>query len=318
MPLADLTSPEEREGSPFDYPKLKLERSERARVNFIEKAPRVEYVHTLRAPEIQNGQVIMEQAQDRDGNPFMRPRLQFIGQHICLGEYDDLRSKGIAPEVCPSCALSQKTTDVQPPQRRFAAHIVHYVTREGGWEVTDPFSARLKAWAFPQRTFDILYSLQEEWGSLREHDLLLGPCENSTFQKFDIRAAKEAAWLTSDANKAFVVQLYKNNQSPYLDQFIGRRKSAAEIESDLSRLMIRARQARGEHIAPDPDLAPATADMDALLSAPTSLEPEMRETSPDEPVTVDADDLLEVQPSAEPAPSGDSKSFEEILGELDS
>ena len=58
MPLVEF-DPEEKEGSPFDFPKLKLERGERARVNILQTKPLAEYVHTLRAPEIINGKAVM-------------------------------------------------------------------------------------------------------------------------------------------------------------------------------------------------------------------------------------------------------------------
>ena len=46
MPLVEF-DPEEKEGSPFDFPKLKLqERGERARINILQEKPLVEYIHT--------------------------------------------------------------------------------------------------------------------------------------------------------------------------------------------------------------------------------------------------------------------------------
>ena len=97
------------------YPKFKLERGERARIVVIDREPMVEYVHTLRAPQVANGRVVMEQVQDQSGNLVERPKEDFIGQHICLGDFETLEANGSDPGACPTCAAGKEEPAIGTP-----------------------------------------------------------------------------------------------------------------------------------------------------------------------------------------------------------
>jgi hypothetical protein len=316
MPLVDF-DPEEKVGSPFDFPKLKLERGERARVAILQKQPLAEYVHTLRAPEIINGQAVIEDVRQGD-DTVRRMKMQFIGRAICRGDYDTLRDKGIDPAHCPACKASVDNSDaVPPPERRFAVHVIRYAIKSGSFEVTEPYQVQVVAWNFTQRTFDKLITLldEQEPKNLMVHDLLLGPCENANFQKFDIQMSAKAAWIETEQRKSYTATAWKNNQSPYLDQFLGRRSTPEQMTEDVQRVLMRYAQAQG--VAGKPAESVSTEDVDSLL---TEMEASPPEQAADEvPVTAPVEDLLKVET---PAPATDGKaedvqSFEELLGEIE-
>jgi hypothetical protein len=310
MPLVEF-DPEEKEGSPFDFPKLKLERGERARVNILQTQPLAEYVHTLRAPEIINGKPIMEETTVR-GEPVTRPKMQFIGRAICMGDYDVLREKGLDPQKCPACKAAVSNSDAVPaPERRFAVHAIRYQIKQGSFEIAEPYQASVLAWAFPQRTFDKLITLLEEQEpkKLMLHDLLLGPCENPVFQQYDIQMSAKAAWIETEPRKQLTAQVWKNNQSPYLDQFIGRKTTIDRLSEDVNRVLLRYKQMQG---IPSEEPVASTADVDALLSEMEASPPPTDEV----PATAPIDDLLSIET---PATDGatptedDTKSFEDLL-----
>ena len=89
------------------------------------------------------------------------------------------------------------------------------------------------AWAFPQRTFDKLITLlQEQEGQqkLYLHDLLLGPCENEGFQKFEILMSGRAEWIATDERKKHTIEVWKNNQAPDLAVFIGQKQTSEQTQ----------------------------------------------------------------------------------------
>lgn len=317
MPIVEFDE-QERQGSLYDYPKLKLKHNERARILVIEpKQVRAEFVHRLEEAVIVNGQVLLETVQTKSGEAQV-PKMNFVGQSICLGTYDTLKDKGIDVANCPVCNATQTSDAVKAPQRRFAMHIVQYTVKPGSWDVAEPFSVGLLAWAFTQRTFDKIVDLMKEWGDLRHRDLLLGPCENEGFQKYDIQPAPNAAWLVSEERKQLVAEVYKNNQSPNIDVFIGRRQTRPELEADLSRVLMRNAQAFGGTVPKAAAVAavaagaaaPQASDVDALLGEQSS--------ATEAPVTATVDDLLATTaPEAAPTPEGDTQSFEELLQQID-
>jgi hypothetical protein len=252
--------PKHKTDSPFDFPKLRLEKNERARIIAIEELPLMEYVHSLSAPVISNGQVLMEP----DGDT-TKVKEEFLGRYICLGDPGVLEDKGQAPDSCPVCRAATETDAVSFPDRRFAMHVVQYGNlKPGTWEVQAPFTVTVKAWLYTDRIYSQLVGFKEEVGDLRLHDLLLGPCENPYYQKFDIRpSTKRGVWLSKDEFKQQVGAAYRTNQTPYLEALIGRR-SRENLEQELQRVVLRYQQAYGGGATAE-DTADVIADADALL-----------------------------------------------------
>lgn len=255
----------------YDYPKLWLDHGERARIVCIEQAPEAEYIHTLRAPEIINGEAVMESVKGRDGGMTERPKYQFVGRHICFGNPNVLAEtaqKGQAKDVdnCPTCAAADRSDAIGPAQRRFAMHVIQYKTQPGSFKPQTPFNAELVIWSFTDRTFSQLTDMQVEHGDLRKKDLLLGPCENKGFQKFDIGIGGSAEWLADPANTEFVKRLYAENKVDDLTPMIARRVSKEMAQDDVEKVLLKHAQAfgGGERAAGGAGAA-ASMDLDNLL-----------------------------------------------------
>jgi hypothetical protein len=313
MPLVEF-DPEEKKGSPFDFPKLKLRHGERARVNVLQEKPLADFVHTFRAPVIINGRAETEQV--RQGDTLVtRMKMSFIRQSVCLGDYGTLKERGLDPELCPACRASVANSDAIPqPQRRFAAHIIKYETKPGGFEVAEPFQVTVVAWSFPQRTFDKLITLLEEQEpkKLFHHDLLLGPCENEGFQKFDIQMSAKAAWIETEERKARTVEVWKNNQAPDLSAFLGWKQSPEQMSEDVNIVLLRHRQAQG---VSTPEAQVDESSVDSLLDEMSASPPSAAEPEP----TTSVDDLLSVEAPAADPNGGQEKpvSFEDLLKDIE-
>lgn len=287
--------------NPYEYPKLFLEKGERARILMIESEPLFEYVHTLRAPQIVDGRPVTERV-SQFGKEVEQLKYDFVGRHICIGDYSAIGEKGIDVGNCPVCAASTETDAVRPPDRRFAMHVIRYATKPGSFAVAEPFQVQVIGWAFGDKLFNQLVDYAQEWQDLKKHDLLLGPCEVKQFQKFDIAVAGKAEWLEDDERKALVVKTYKENQSPNLSTLIGRKLTREQVEDDLEKVLTRHRQAHGISEVPSADEAAAAINMDDLLAdgaaTPTATQAEapaearIEETPSSSTETLDFDDLL--------------------------
>lgn len=309
-----------------DYPKLRFEqKGERARVVCLEAEPLFEFVHSLRAPSIVNGEVVMETIKDKDGNSTQKPKMDFVGQHICFGNVNVLMEKAqkgqppVDPDNCPTCAAANETEAVEAPRRRMAIHIVRYKTQPGSFKPQEPFQAELLAWVFGEKVFDILASIAEEHGDLRQRDLLL-ECSNKMFQNVEVQVGGSAAWLSSDETKKFVQRLYAENKSEDLTPLLGRKVTRQQAEEDIAKVRLRHAQAfggtnEGAGRAPSASEASAVVGLDEILSGPSETVSSKPSTdddldltglgagAPDTPAAEPVDSLPE-EPAAAPEPSG--------------
>lgn len=236
---------------PTDFPKLKLKKEERARILVIQD-PTFEYVHNLKAPKIVNGEAVMREAERKNGEKYKTYDLDFIGRPICLGDYGALEEKGVDPVNCPACRLAKESDMAQPPERRFAVHVIRYAIKPGGFELATPFSCQSVVWSFTERMFSKLIDFAREHGSLTEKDLLLGPCESEMYQNFDMNISGVAAWRQEDPSlpagwtrQQIVVETFKQNQASDLKVFIGRETSARWMSEDCDKVEARWRIANG-------------------------------------------------------------------------
>lgn len=222
----------------YDYPKLKLKNGERARIIVGLEDPIVEYVHTLRKPQIINGQPQMFKAERKDGSTYDDYKMDFISRPICLGDATILSDKGSDPKNCPMCKLAQEHPDyTSAPQRRYAMHVIRYRTKGGTTDIQTPFSVEVLVWSYTDKTFNKIVDFKEEWGDLRKHDLLLGPCTNETFQQFDITVAAKAAWLEDAERKQLTITTFKENQIPDLTIAAGSVKQKQWVEADIQTIL---------------------------------------------------------------------------------
>ena len=275
--------PKNQRVDPSKFPKIKLERDQSARIMLVDKAPMEEWVHTLRAPKILNGVPQTEVRRRRDGSEFTDYVREYISRTVCLGDPGILEEKGVDRKNCPICAMADSEM-TQPPERRFAQHVIEYATKQGSTEIATPFQVSLKVWAYTERTFDKLVGFATEWGDLQKHDLLLGPCTNPTYQQYDINISPKAEWLASDERKKLVADTYKENKisDNDLSDFCGKRRQRKYIDEDLANIKQRwAIVNAGQDAASGPDSAMESLDegLEDLLTSQTGMasEPSVQE-----------------------------------------
>ena len=253
----------------FDFPKLKLEQNEKARIIIGLEDPVMEFVHTLRKPVIAEGRPVTEQVRnERTGVTTTEYKKDFVGNPICLGDASILASDGLDPKHCPACRLAKEHPDyTDPPKRRFAMHVVRYRTKAGTFNVATPFSVELLVWGFTDMVFNKILDAKEEHGDIRKKDFLLGPCTNKGFQKFDINVGAEAAWLKNDEWKQIVAETFKENQIPDLSIACGRSVQPAWMKQDIEGILEAWNIAKGSEDAQPGSSASLGEDLNSLLGA---------------------------------------------------
>lgn len=241
--MAKVPFAPENKSKNFDsYPKLSLDKGERARIVLLELEPEMEWVHGLRKPQLdEHGKPVYKtRTNPKTGQTSQELETDFVGQHICLGDLDVMTKSGSDPVNCPTCRAAAESSAVAPAKRRFAMHVLRYKTQPGSFNIQEPFQAEVIAWVFAEGRFDTITDLTEEWGDLRKRDLMLGPCEVKQFQKFDIQVANKAEWLADDSRRKLVAELYKNNKitgDAGLQPLIGRRASIEQISADIATVL---------------------------------------------------------------------------------
>lgn len=231
------------------FPKVKLtEKDQKTRFTVIED-PWCEWVHMLKAPEIDDdGHAVKETKRKRNGDPYTDYKMVFVGQAICLGDEGTLREKKLDPANCPACAAAEKSGgDVPGPIQRFAVNVVEYALRGNTWNVDRPFAARVRLWAFNGRAFDEIFSIQEQIGSLREHDITL-ECEDPGWQRNKLAFQMDPGYKL--APKGYLKELLsgegaKATQAQLRDA-CGRETPRARMQDDCDHIIREWRKARNE------------------------------------------------------------------------
>lgn len=315
MPVIDFNPTNKKASNTYDYPKLKLKVGEFARIVLLQKAPTVEYVHTLRAPKIVNGKAVMETAKTKKGEEYQTHTMDFLSNPLCLGDFSILEDKGSDPKNCPMCQLAKDFPDyTQPAKRRFAMHVVRYKTKTGGRELAKPYSVEVLVWGFTDVRFNQIVEAQEEHGDLRQKDLILGPCEApEMFQKFDMNVGAKAEWLADDSRKALTLETFKENQIPDLSIACGSKKERRWVEQDIESIMDRWASLQESLEEDNPNAsAELDADLNNLLGGTDDTPyPEIPAASSVAAGDLDLDDLL----SSGASDSNDD--LDSLLGESD-
>lgn len=311
MPVAEFT-PEHKNTSLYDYPRLTLDYGERARLILIEQKPHFEYIHTLRQPVLDEfGKVVMT-TRKKFGKDVEEPEYDFIGRHICPGNIETITNKGVDVENCPVCAASKETSAVRAPERRFAMHVIRYVLKPGAndFTVATPLQVQCIGWAFGDKVFNQIVDFAEEFKDLRKHDLKLGPCENKQFQKYDINVAGEAVWLKDDDWKKLVVETYSEGKCEDLSVLIARRLTPELIQEDLEKVLTQhARAFKGGSQAASAD---TSEDLDAALNLGAVVG---GDTPTETPAATDPAPETATEAEAPPA-EGETVDFEDLLKTL--
>lgn len=236
MPQMKFTTENKKASVNYDYPKMKLKNGERARIAVLQE-PEVQYVHNFRKPVIEAGRPKMETAKRRDNSEYQTNVMKFIRNPICRGDFSKLEDAGIDPVNCPACKMAKEHPDwMAAPKRRFAMHVLRYRTKSGSFAVADPFAVETLVWSFTDRVFGKLVEYGEEVGDLKNADLLLGPCENEGFQKFDITIGTKAEWQADDETRKLSARTLKGGLIPDLNVAIGNSQTEAYMKTDLEEI----------------------------------------------------------------------------------
>lgn len=229
-----------------NFPKLKLEQDESARISCFEE-PEVGFVHNIRAPKILNGAVQYKTVKTKDGER-EEMDFDFISNPLCLGDFNTLQDRGSDPKNCPACKAAQEAPDMfAPPKRRFAMHVFQYTTN-GTSKPTKNFQGSVKVWAFTDQKFNELIDLMEEApdGDITKIDIILGPCENKLFQKFKMIHSNQVKWRESEATQAQFQEITSENRAKDLEKFLGRSVKKDWLEDDLDKVRVRWKVAHGQ------------------------------------------------------------------------
>lgn len=255
------------------------------------ESPLVEFVHTLRKPQIINGVPQTYKAERKNGDTYDAYKMDFISRPICLGDQTALEEKGSDPKNCPMCKLAKDDPDAnKEPQRRYAMHVIRYRTKAGTTDPATPFSVDLVVWSFTDKVFNRIADFKGEWGDLRKHDILAGPCTVEDFQQFELAVANKAAWLEDETRKKLVAETFRENQIPDLRIAVGADKQRQWIEQDIETIKEAWAQVRGhEESETTKDESGLDADLNDLLNGTSVTEdivPDLTEGIDDiDPVT---------------------------------
>ena len=232
--FTDDVSPALQRGNSF--PKLKLKQGEWARVCLLENPEQV-YVHELREPIIVNGKGEQEEKERRDGSKYKDWKEKFVASFQCLGDEETLFQNGVDVKNCPACNASTMFDRFRGPTNKYALNVIQYNTKAGSAEVAKPFQVSTVVWVFGAAKFEEIRNLVKEGNyDLKSHDLILGPCQNETFQKFNIMVAQEAAWMENEANKALTIETFKENRIEDLSKVVAQVKDRAQVEALVGRV----------------------------------------------------------------------------------
>jgi hypothetical protein len=287
------------------FPKLKLDQDESARLACYEE-PEVGFVHNLRAPKIVQGEVQYKVVNTKNG-PDRQMDFEFIGNPICLGDFDTLQDRGIDPKNCPACKAAQDAPDMfAPPKRRFAMHVFQYQTN-GTTKPTKNFQGAVKVWAFTDQKFGELIDLMEEApdGDIRNIDIVV-TCENKLFQNFKMIHSNQVKWKESEQTTAQFEDIIAENRAKDLSKFLGRTTRKEWMADDIDKVKGKWRQANGlKDERADDGFASAERNLDAGLANLLDNEP----AKPAAPVATST--------TSKPASNEGPADFDDILASLD-
>jgi len=216
-------------------PKLKLEDGETARIACLEN-PFAGYRHTLEKPQIRNGKPVFKTVEKKDKSTYQTNAMDFVSSFLCLGDEGIMEENGVDVENCPACYASTRSDEVRPPKPRYSMNVIKYNLKPGSTELTSNYGITVIPWEFSDTTFQKIRKFVLEGYDLKEQDLILGPCTNKDYQKFEIMPSRTAAWLSSADIKKTTLEIFKENKASQedLESLCGIKKERKYIELDLA------------------------------------------------------------------------------------
>jgi hypothetical protein len=247
MPNADFTSGFSSNNGRSNFPRLRLQKNEIARVCIVGQ-PRYNYVHWLEAPQIVNMAPTYKKITNRDNEEQYVVNTRKVNQPICHGTEEILKDRGVDAESCFACLMARDRPDIfRPPTPRFALNIIRYGLRPGGgWQdISMPFSVGSLLWAFSGKVMDkfiAFRSMGPQYEDLRMVDLLLA-CEDQNFQKpyssGEFTPITPAVWTMNEQFTTHTVQYLEQNHASVedLDNAIGKNVDDKWLEDDIRRVI---------------------------------------------------------------------------------
>lgn len=259
MPRTTITPDNMIGGGEDRFTALKLKLAEMCRVWLPPEPgtethqPWREWVHQIEAPVIEHGVAKMVTKTRQNGETYPDYATSFVGNPLCLGDFETLKARSVDPDMCPDCEAAQRLGKKDfRPKVRYASICVRYATRAGGVEIASPFSASLAIWAYPAgRAKKLSEIFKTEGKDLCMFDLALGPCEPPEgFQKYDIHAlgSRKPAWqehldyirelLTTEGNmptdEQLVMACGKTTERKYMEEDLRRAEQLWAIAEGTS------------------------------------------------------------------------------------
>lgn len=231
--FTDEVSPAARNSGDL-FPKLKLKQGEKARVVLLEGPERV-YVHSLYEPKIENGKGVLVEKKRKDQSTYEAYDETFLKKFQCLGDEEVLFQSGVDVTHCPACKASTQFDPFKAPVPSYALNLIKYNTKADG-DLALPFSVTALVWAFGPQKFEQIRSFAKEYGDLKQHDLVLGPCVHETYQKYDMLVSPRAAWQQDDSTKKLTLETFKANRIEDLTKVIAQEMDAAQVSTYLERI----------------------------------------------------------------------------------
>lgn len=105
-----------------------------------------------------------------------QPEPPFGGNYICLGNVEVLKASTPHSDVnnCFMCRLRKEGNNmIGKVKRKFITQVFRYATDPSGQQAQVPFQLALLVWQFSDKQYRSLHTIQQQWGPIRERDLLL-------------------------------------------------------------------------------------------------------------------------------------------------
>jgi len=193
------------------FPSIKLDTGEFCRMLLPEDDAWCEWVHEIRAPQIDEaGLAVMEVKHRRDKSTYNDYSFRFIARRICLGNPAVLDDQGVDGANCPACASALRGTRDMRPTRRFAVPVIRITTKNiRSTEPRNPVGAEILIWKLTAKMYDKLLDVVPQIRDLlelapdaefhwRRADVVI-KCEDGGWQRMEFQPPMRPAY---GANKA--------------------------------------------------------------------------------------------------------------------
>lgn len=133
-----------------------------------------------------------------------QPEPGWGGNWICQGDGETLKASTphSDPERCVMCRMHKDGNHlVGKCKRKYIVQVFRYATDPSGTNPLTPFTMSLVVWAFSDKQYRSLIEIQNQWGAVRDRDLLLtSDLQEFSFKQWavqalpDVMLARDPSW----------------------------------------------------------------------------------------------------------------------------